>query len=326
VKPDPRDWRPTATRARLEQRAAALRETRAFFAERRLLEVDTPQLVRHAVTDVNLHSFEVRLDGAEHAPRFLHTSPEYAMKRLLAAGSGDIWQLCHVFRGEEQGPLHNGEFALIEWYRVGWTMTQLMAEVAALVQRLAPALAARPVSYLSYAEAIRQALGVDPLSGSDAALRQAAQEQGFDAGLVRGCTRDELLDLLMGARVGPTLGRLGLCFVHRYPASQAALGQLDPDDPRVALRFELYCEGVELANGFQELASATEQRARFEADNRERERRGLPRREADVLLLAALEAGLPACAGVAVGFDRVLLLATGAQQLSDVMAFPVDRA
>ncbi|HTP37975.1 MAG TPA: EF-P lysine aminoacylase EpmA [Steroidobacteraceae bacterium] len=326
MKPDPRDWRPTATRARLEQRAAALRETRAFFAERRLLEVDTPQLVRHAVTDVNLHSFEVRLDGAEHAPRFLHTSPEYAMKRLLAAGSGDIWQLCHVFRGEEQGPLHNGEFALIEWYRVGWTMTQLMAEVAALVQRLAPALAARPVSYLSYAEAIRQALGVDPLSGSDAALRQAAQEQGFDAGLVRGCTRDELLDLLMGARVGPTLGRLGLCFVHRYPASQAALAQLDPDDPRVALRFELYCEGVELANGFQELASATEQRARFEADNRERERRGLPRREADVLLLAALEAGLPACAGVAVGFDRVLLLATGAQQLSDVMAFPVDRA
>jgi lysyl-tRNA synthetase class 2 len=327
---EPREWQPTATRERLQQRAAALAGVREFFTARGLMEVDTPQLVRHAVTDVNLHSFEVAAPG-EPAPRFLHTSPEYAMKRLLAAGSGDIWQLCHVFRSEEQGALHNPEFMLVEWYRVGWPMRQLMAEVAELVQSLAPRLRQLPVRHVSYRDAIFEALGVDPLVATDAELRHCALAHSFDAPLVDSCTRDERLDLLMGARVGPRLGKSAagtaeLCFVERYPASQAALARLDPADARVALRFELYCEGVELANGFEELATAEEQRRRFEADNEERRRRRLPARVADEFLLAALEAGLPACSGVALGFDRVLMLAAGAARLSDVLAFPSSSA
>jgi lysyl-tRNA synthetase class 2 len=280
--------------------------------------------VRHAVTDPRLHSVSAQWPGGDSA--FLHTSPEYAMKRLLAAGSGDIYQICHVFRGAEQGPLHNGEFTLIEWYRVSWSMPQLMDEVAALVQALLSPAGPLPVRSLSYADALRQYASCDPLGATDDELATAARAQGFDAALLARCTRDELLDLLMGARVGPKLGHGELCFVHRYPASQAALARLDPEDPRLALRFELYAEGIELANGFEELGDAGEQRGRFEAERRERIRCGLPPHEPDERLLAALLHGMPPCAGVAVGFDRVLMLAAGVRQIADVLPFTSERA
>jgi elongation factor P--(R)-beta-lysine ligase len=319
------NWQPGATMTNLRQRAAALAEVRAFFAAQSVLEVDTPALVRHAVTDVHIHSAVVQLSG-HSAPLYLHTSPEYAMKRLLAAGSGDIYQIAHVFRADEVSRLHNAEFTLVEWYRCGFSMQQLIQEVAGLVHRLLDLPAAHSYDCISYAEAFGRSLAVDPLQVSDTALRTVATRHAMDAALAERCTRDELLDWLMGTRVGPELGHERLCFVHRYPASQAALARLDPHDERVALRFELYCRGVELANGFEELSDANEQRLRFDQDLTERSRRGLPALDVDDDLLAALAAGLPAVSGVALGFDRVLMLRCGARTIGEVLPFDLARA
>jgi lysyl-tRNA synthetase class 2 len=316
------DWQPTAKRSMLEQRAALFASARNFFTDRGVLEVDTPIVVNAPVTDIHIHSAQVKFADDPH-PFFLHTSPEYAMKRLLAAGSGDIYQICHVVRGLERGRQHNAEFTLIEWYRIGFTLARLMSEVETLVRHLLGDVAFTMSSErLTYREAFLRELHLDPFTATLAELSDAARTVGF----ADGAERDELLELLMGALVGPRLGRNELTFVHGYPASQAALARLSPDDPRSALRFELYCKGVELANGFQELASATEQRVRFERDNEERQRRGLLSYEIDGRLLAALEAGLPECAGVALGFDRTLMLAAGADHIDDVLPFPTDRA
>jgi lysyl-tRNA synthetase class 2 len=299
--------------------------TRDFFAARGVMEVDTPVLVRHAVTDVHLHSAQVTLPGTD-TPRFLQTSPEYAMKRLLAAGSGDIYQIAHVIRGEEQGPRHNAEFTLIEWYRLGWSMTALMEEVAQLVLALLEGSGPGRVETVRYDEALQKLVGCSALSSKDDELRACATATGLTTGLAATLSRDELLDWLVATQVGPQLGRDALCFLHRYPASQAALARLDPEDSRVALRFELYFRGLELANGFEELADPLEQRARFEADRRERARRGLPVPDIDESLLAALTAGLPPCAGVAVGFERVLMLALEAPDIRAVLPFPSEQA
>jgi lysyl-tRNA synthetase class 2 len=311
------DWRPTATRERLHLRAALLGRTRAFFAARQVMEVDTPALVNAAVSDVHIHSLSV--EGL-----FVHTSPEYAMKRLLAAGVGDIYQICHVARGFEQSRVHNTEFTLIEWYRLGFDLSRLMDEVEALVRELCtshPALA-RPAERLTYHEAFSRHTGLDPLAATLTQLHAVVAPLGYR----EAATRDELLDLIMGALIGPALGHEALTFIYGYPASQAALARLDPADPRFAQRFELYMGGLELANGFHELASAAEQRARFGQDLRSRERSGLPVHRLDERLLAALEHGLPECAGVAVGFDRVVMLAAGAAHIRDVLAFPTETA
>jgi lysyl-tRNA synthetase class 2 len=348
------NWRPTATRSVLEQRAQALARVREFFAKRSVLEVDTPVVVNAPVTDVHIHSAEVRFPDSP-SRFYLHTSPEFAMKRLLASGSGDIFQVCHVARGLERGRHHNAEFTLIEWYRLGFSLDQLMDEVAALARTvLGPVAQPMRSEHMSYVDAFRTSLGIDPLTASLDSLRSCAAAAGLVSGTAQSAAalpagpnaapgqraqstqlaaeardsaeRDELLEFLMGVKIGPTLGQNALTFVHRYPASQAALARLDPQDPRVALRFELYCKGIELANGFHELASAREQRARFEHDLAERRRRGLPAGKMDELLLRALEAGLPECAGVAVGFDRLLMVATGASHIDEVLPFPVERA
>jgi lysyl-tRNA synthetase class 2 len=317
-------WRPTASNAALRQRAQALRTTREFFESRGVLEVETPAMVNAPVSDVNLGSVSVQVPGRD-TPLFLHTSPEYAMKRLLAAGSGDIYQICHVYRGAERGRQHNPEFTMLEWYRLGFTLEGLMREVAELTRELLgnPRL---PVEFASYRDAVRRHAGFDPLDADIALLQLAAQDLGLAADQSRLAGRDELLDLIVGAKVGPALGAATLTFLHRYPASQAALARLDADDPRVALRFELYHRGVELANGYHELASGAEQRMRFAADQKVRAARGLPTFAIDPHLLSALDAGLPDCAGVALGFDRVLMLAMGTSNIDDVLAFPVERA
>ncbi len=308
----------------LERRAALLARTRAFFAERGVLEVETPMLVSAPVTDPHIHSARAELEpGAP--PCFLHTSPEYAMKRLLAAGCGDLFQICRVVRGAERSRLHNPEFTLLEWYRLGFSLGELMSEVEALVRELLGPGAPRPGERVTYRDAFARELHLDPLTAGLAELASAARAAGYHAA-AEASRRDELLDFLMATCVGPNLGRGTLAFVHRYPASQAALAQLDPGDPRVALRFELYCEGIELANGFQELASAAEQRVRFQRDLEERRALGLPEPRIDERLLAALQAGLPECSGVALGFDRTVMVATGARHIDEVLAFPAERA
>jgi lysyl-tRNA synthetase class 2 len=307
----------------LELRAALFARARGFFAARSVLEVDTPLVVNAPVTEVHIHSARVSLDASERH-FFLHTSPEYAMKRLLAAGVGDIYQICHVVRALERGPLHNAEFTLIEWYRRDCSLDALMSEVEALVRELLGARAiTRTSERVSYRDAFLQALALDPFTAPLPELAQRARQSGF-AGAAT--DRDELLEMLMGTLIGPRLGRGGLTFVHGYPASQAALARLDPADPRAAQRFELYCDGIELANGFHELTSAREQRSRFERDIEERRRLGLPGTALDERLLAALDAGLPDCCGVALGFDRTLMLAAGAQRIDAVLPFPIERA
>jgi lysyl-tRNA synthetase class 2 len=318
-------WRPTATLATLRLRAQALAATRAFFCARQVLEVDTPVLVRHAVTDVHIHAAQVQLPG-HTAALFLHTSPEYAMKRLLAAGSGDIYQIAHVVRGDERGRWHNAEFTLIEWYRCGYSMSQLIDELALLARLLLALPEATPLVRMSYSQAFQAVLECEPLSASDAELRKLAMAHHLQPDVALRCERDELFDWLMGTIVGPQLGSDTLCVVHGYPASQAALARVDEADARVALRFELYYRGIELANGFEELADAGEQRGRFEADRRERLRRGLPQPAIDQSLLAALSAGLPPVSGVAVGFDRMLMLRIGAATIDEVLPFPLERA
>jgi elongation factor P--(R)-beta-lysine ligase len=318
------DWRPTATQAALRQRAALLARTRDFFAERGVLEVETPALSCAAVSDPHIESLVTHLAGMHH-PLYLHTSPEFPMKRLLAAGSGDIYQLCRVFRDAERGRWHNPEFTLLEWYRLGFDDAALMSEVEALSARLlAPQRRLESAERLTYAEALRRHAGVDAHSASERDLERAAALHGIDCRA--DLDRDAKLDLLMGLVVGPKLGRERPSFICDYPASQASLARLKPGLPPVAARFEFYLDGIELANGFHELAAAGEQRDRFTRDLEVRRARDQSLPPLDERLLAALEAGIPDCAGVALGFDRLVAIAVGATRLSQAIAFPIDTA
>lgn len=317
-------WAPTATRATLVRRARMLDAARAYFSARDVLEVETPVAVGHAITDPQLASFALASSPARH----LHTSPEHAMKRLLAAGSGDVFQVCHVFRDEERSRLHNPEFTMIEWYRTGFDLGRIIEDTAALLNALLEAggSAPRPLQCVAYREAFAAQLGIDPLDAAPATLRDLAAGHGLATGTAATLDRDGLLDFLMAVVVGPRLGHQALCALHHYPASQAALAQLDPDDPATALRFELYADGIELANGYVELADPAEQQRRFEADRALRLRLGRPAEPHDERLVAALQAGMPDCAGVALGFDRVVMLAQGARSIDEVIAFPWEDA
>jgi lysyl-tRNA synthetase class 2 len=318
------DWRPTATYEALERRAALLTRTREFFAARHVLEVETPILSRAAVTDPQIESLTTHIAGLP-GPYHLSTSPEFAMKRLLAAGSGDIYQLCRVFRDEEHGRWHNPEFTLLEWYRLGFDDGALMTEVEALVTALfEPQRRLAAAERLTYAQALERHAGVDAHADSDATLARAAAARGIDCGAE--LDRDGRLDLLMGLVVGPALGHERPCFVCDYPASQASLARLKPGLPRVAARFELYLDGVELANGFHELTNPDEQRGRFTQDLATRRARGQVEPPLDEHLLAALAHGIPDCAGVALGFDRLVALALGAKRLAEGMAFSIENA
>ncbi len=328
-------WGPAATLEAVRLRAELNRRLRAFFEARGVLEVETPILSAAAIPDPALESLSCRYTGPGHADGlslYLHTSPEFPMKRLLAAGSGPIYQLCKVFRQGEAGSRHNPEFSMLEWYRPGFGMKALMAEVDELVRELLRGtLEPGETELLSYAAAFQRYLGVDPFAASIDELAACARTEGINAPPLEG--RDEWLDLLLVERIEPELGRGRLTFLYGYPASQAALARISPEDPRQAERFELYCEGLELANGFHELTDAAEQRRRFEAENAERQARGMAPVPLDEQLLAALEVGMPDCSGVALGLDRLLMLAwAGAQgeahpvAIDQVLAFPLERA
>lgn len=319
------NWRPSADLATLRERARILAGIRAFFAERGILEVETPILSRAGVCDPQLTSLASHFIGPGHGaglPLYLHTSPEYAMKRLLAAGSGPIYQICRVFRQGEVGRRHNPEFTMLEWYRPHWDHHRLMDEVEALV---APILGlSGPARRLDYRAAFLEYAAIDPLSADLSALRACAERLGC-GGIEMGEARDGWLDLILSHHIEPQLGQDGLCFLQHYPASQAALARLSPEDPRLAERFELYYQGIELANGFHELSDAAEQRRRFEADGLQRKGIGLDTPPIDEHLLAALEHGLPDCAGVALGLDRLIMLALGKTHISEVLAFDFER-
>ncbi len=322
-------WRPAATLATLRLRAGLLSRIRAFFAARGVLEVDTPALSAATIPDPDIHGFATRYHGPgprHGASLYLHTSPEFPMKRLLAAGSGDIYQIAKVFRDREAGGRHNPEFTLLEWYRVGWDHHRLMDEVAALVAELLPEFTRQPAERFSYRELFGRYLDLDPFRSSVAELSACAEAQGI--GLPTSLPDDDpdpWLDLLLTHCIEPRLPVDRPVFVYDYPPSQAALARIRPDAPPVAERFELYLGGIELANGFHELADPIEQRRRFERDNRLRVDRGLPAMPLDEYLLAALEQ-LPDCAGVALGVDRLLMLAAGKDKLDQALAFPFERA
>ncbi|MBE4593365.1 elongation factor P lysine(34) lysyltransferase [Vibrio navarrensis] len=316
------DWQPTASIPQLRQRAALIARIRQFFAQRNVLEVDTPAMSHATVTDVHLHTFQTQFVGpgyAQGSPLFLMTSPEFHMKRLLAAGSGCIYQLGKAFRNEENGRYHNPEFTMLEWYRVGFDHYQLMDEMDDLLQLVLQCGAAER---MTYQQAFLTVLGVCPLEGTMAELKSVAARLGLSDIAEAEEDRDTLLQLLFSIGVEGKIGQQVPAFVYDFPASQAALAKINPNDPRVADRFEVYFKGIELANGFHELDNAQEQLRRFEQDNRKRVDMGLAEQPIDYHLIAALQSGLPECAGVALGVDRLIMLALGCDHIDQVTAFP----
>ena len=315
-----RDWRPTASLAALRERARILEDIRQFFRSRGVLEVETPLLSAATVPDLHLDSLRCRPAGSPD-PLYLQTSPEYAMKRLLAAGSGPIFQLTKAFRDGEAGPRHNPEFTLLEWYRPGFDHHALMDEMDEL---LTDVLGVPAADRLTYEGAFLAHAGVDPHRASVEDLRRRALKLGLSD--LEGLDRDGWLDLLLSHVVEPQLGRNRPTFLHDFPESQAALAKIRPGDPPLGERFEVFVEGLELANGFHELTDAAEQRRRFTRDRDRRREQGRHVPPLDERFLAALEAGLPPSAGVALGVDRLVMLALGATEISEVLAFPVGRA
>ncbi len=327
---DDEGWRPSATPEALKLRAALNRLVREFFHARGVLEVETPVLSLAGVSDPHIAPFHLEFSGrTEGAPRtrWLRTSPEYAMKRLLAAGVGDCYELGRVFRDGEAGGRHNPEFTMLEWYRVGWDHRRLMGETVELV-RGALALVGRDVEtvdVVTYRDLYRRALGIDPFNACIEDLRAALGDVLIDPA---GLTRDDWLDLLMTHRIQPAFDVGTITVLHDYPASQCALAKLrdDGDGQPVAERFELYLGPLELANGYHELQDATEQGARFRRDAGVRAALGGSMRPIDTHLLEALAHGLPACAGVALGIDRLLMAMQGTARIADVLAFDFQRA
>lgn len=316
------DWQPTASIPQLRQRAALIARIRQFFAQRNVLEVDTPAMSHATVTDMHLHTFQTQFVGpgyAQGSQLFLMTSPEFHMKRLLAAGSGCIYQLGKAFRNEENGRYHNPEFTMLEWYRVGFDHHQLMDEMDDLLQLVLQCGAAER---MTYQQAFLTVLGVCPLEGTMAELKSVAARLGLSDIAEAEEDRDTLLQLLFSIGVEAKIGQQVPAFVYDFPASQAALAKINLNDPRVADRFEVYFKGIELANGFHELDNAQEQLRRFEQDNHKRVEMGLAEQPIDYHLIAALQSGLPECAGVALGVDRLIMLALGCDHIDQVTAFP----
>ncbi len=290
------------------------------------MEVETPCLSQATVTDLHLVSFTTEFIGpgfAQGKTLHLQTSPEYAMKRLLAFDSGSIFQINRAFRNEEAGRFHNPEFTLLEWYRVGFDDFALMAEVDELLQQV---LNCPKAEQRSYQSVFQQYLNVDPLNTSVAALRAASTQHGLGDVAAEETNLDTLLQLLFSQVVEPQIGQQAPCFIYHFPASQAALAKLHPADNRVAERFEVYFKGIELANGFHELTDADEQLRRFEQDNALRMADGKQANKIDHHLIDALRAGLPDCAGVALGIDRLVMLALNETSIDKVLAFAVQRA
>jgi len=353
------DFRPAASWQNLRLRAELLRRLREFFHQRGFIEVETPILSADTVVDRHLEPFEVGLDKGDSpilpaatklgqspaaklgqspaaklglSPRlFLQTSPEFCMKRLLAGGAtgqhtaaAAIYQITRAFRQGEFGPLHNPEFTIVEWYRTGDGMNEGMQFAGELCERI---LACGPAERMSYRAAFEQHVGLDPHTADVSALAAKARQLGIrPPESLSQRDRDGWLELLLVERLQPHLGVERPVLLYDYPATQAALARVRDEDPPVAERFELFVDGIELANGYHELLDADELRRRNQLVNAQRRADGKPALPEATRLLAAMEAGLPPAVGVALGFDRLVMLAAGAKSLAEVMAFPFDRA
>jgi len=325
---DKQSWQPKASFENLRLRARVYAAIREFFKRRDVWEVDTPSLSLATITDPNIQSFKTHFHGSgelRHQPMYLITSPEFHMKRLLAAGSGSIYQICHVFRQSELGSQHNPEFTMLEWYRVGMSYRELMNEVAELIATLLDS-GRLESEFLTYQQAFLQYAEIDPLAAPLEDLRHLSQRAGLTLPSQQQEDRDFYLDFLMSTRVQPQLGKGCLTFVYEYPASQCALARIASDNGQVAERFELFIEGVELANGYHELADAEQQLYRFQAELRQRAEKGLELSAIDQHLIAALGEGLPDCSGVALGLDRLIQFISAKKNLNDILAFPFNRA
>ncbi len=310
-------WRPGARLETLRARDALLKQVRQFFSERGLMEVETPILSRYGNCDPGLLQWET-----EGQRTFLRTSPEYAMKRILAAGCGDIYELGRVFRGDESGRIHNREFTLLEWYRQDWTYHELMEEVSQLVH-LCLDRGPLTVQHLTYREIFERYVDLDPFKVSQEQLNTSLSDLGPGT---PGMERQACLDLLLGMMIQPQLPEDTLTFVYDFPEGQAALARLRREDPVVAERFELFVGPVEIANGYQELTDADELRLRFEQENAQRAKANQAKVPCDIWLLEAMDQGLPACSGVALGLDRLLMLRCGETHIDRVLSFSSERA
>ena len=322
-------WQPTCSVAMLQSRARLLTKIRAFFLEKLVLEVETPLLSHTIGTDPQLAFFatDYCLPPRLHT-LFLQTSPEFAMKRLLAAGSGSIYQICKAFRNGESGRFHNPEFTLLEWYRVGFTLPQLMDEIAELILSLfAEQKALSAVQRISYQAVFQHYTGLNALEFCYADYCTYALDNQLPEA-VSLCEHDHALwlDVLFSHKVQPYLGDNALCMVYGYPACQSSLARINADDSRITDRVELFINGVELGNGFYELTDASEQNQRFDNEIASRQQKNLANVVKDERLIAALETGLPDCSGVAIGLDRLLMLLSKSASIDDVLSFSIHRA
>ncbi len=323
------NWRPACQLDVLRQRVAMLATIRSFFDERSVLEVETPLLCQATGTDPQLDFFSSRYHAPPENPvLFLQTSPEFAMKRLLAAGSGSIYQICKAFRNAESGRLHNPEFTILEWYRLGFTLEDLMRETTELIREvLLPGKNLEFLPAVSYREIVLQTTGLDPLSFELTHWQDYAKRQGFPEAIDL-CGEDPALwlDFVFSHRVQTQMREDCLYLVYDYPAIQSSLARIKPDDPRVAERFEVFIGGIEIGNGFRELTDALEQERRFDEEIHKRQQAKLSSVEKDQRFLQALKHGLPECSGIALGLDRLLMVLTGKSSIDQVLSFPVARA
>lgn len=315
----------------LQQRASIIQTIRQFFINRGLLEVETPVLSQAGVTDIHLVCFKTHFIGPEISPQkqglmgtplYLQTSPEFHMKRLLASGSGSIFQISKAFRNEESGRFHNPEFTLLEWYQLDFDHFILMDEMDQLLQLV---LNCTPAKRLTYQQAFMQVLNVDPLSACIEKLKVSGADLNLGDVLNNETNFDTVLQLLFSVAIEPVIANDSPCFVYNFPASQAALARISPDDERVAERFEVYYKGIELANGFHELSDGEEQLKRFQQDNRLREQKGLATMPIDYRFVESLK-NLPDCAGVALGIDRLVMLALDKKHINEVLSFNIEKA
>ena len=321
------NWKPACDVKQMQLRAKMLANIRRFFEQRAVLEVETPLLCSATGTDPQLDFFSSIYHCApNNKTMYLQTSPEFAMKRLLAAGSGSIFQICKAFRNGELGRFHNPEFSILEWYRVDFTMDQLMDEVVDLITEL---LGPGPdeVYKVSYVDVFKQATGLNPLDFCQLRYAEYAVNNNIkDAVSLCGDDHSMWLDFIFSYKVQPTLERHFVAMVYGYPAIQSSLARINPDDSAVADRFEVFIKGLEIGNGFFELSDANEQEKRFDQENQCRQQKGLVIVQKDEKFLQALHAGLPDCSGIAIGLDRLLMVLSNAQSLNDVIAFPFERA